>query len=57
MHRGEMLARTQASTNYDADLYQKSLERITKIDIEKIICYHGGLYLVKDNQRIATLTA
>lgn len=52
-----VLVKTRASTNFDADLYQKSLEKLGKIDIQKIICYHGGLYQKKVNQRIEALAS
>jgi glyoxylase-like metal-dependent hydrolase (beta-lactamase superfamily II) len=43
----------QHCVNYD--LAQKSLKKLTKYDIEMVICYHGGLYKGNTNKRIAEL--
>lgn len=42
-------------TNYDIELCRKSLKKLQEYDIEKVICYHGGLYQDHPNQRIAVL--
>ncbi|MCX7708692.1 MAG: MBL fold metallo-hydrolase [Clostridia bacterium] len=42
-------------TNYDQKTAMKSLEKLTEFDIEKVICYHGGLYGEQVNQRILEL--
>jgi glyoxylase-like metal-dependent hydrolase (beta-lactamase superfamily II) len=40
---------------YDIDLAIKSLKKLIQMDIENVICYHGGLYKGNANQRIAEL--
>jgi glyoxylase-like metal-dependent hydrolase (beta-lactamase superfamily II) len=39
----------------DMNLAKKSLTKLAQYDIEKVICYHGGLYQGNANQRIAEL--
>jgi glyoxylase-like metal-dependent hydrolase (beta-lactamase superfamily II) len=41
--------------SYDMDAAAKSLEKLTRYDIETVVCYHGGLYRENANQRIAEL--
>lgn len=41
----------------DKDSAVKSLQKLTKYDIETAICYHGGLYKENVNQRIVELAA
>jgi glyoxylase-like metal-dependent hydrolase (beta-lactamase superfamily II) len=50
---GGLLVRAAQSTNFDMELSLKSLKKLTKYDIEKVICYHGGLYEGDANKRIA----
>jgi glyoxylase-like metal-dependent hydrolase (beta-lactamase superfamily II) len=40
----------------DMNLAKKSLAKLCQYDIEKVICYHGGLYMGNANQRIAELS-
>ncbi|HVN67545.1 MAG TPA: MBL fold metallo-hydrolase [Candidatus Sulfotelmatobacter sp.] len=42
---------------FDLDLAIRSLKKLAKYDIEKIICYHGGLYSNDANRAIAELIA
>jgi glyoxylase-like metal-dependent hydrolase (beta-lactamase superfamily II) len=39
----------------DMDLALRSLKKLLQYDIETIVCYHGGIYQHKVNQRIAEL--
>jgi glyoxylase-like metal-dependent hydrolase (beta-lactamase superfamily II) len=50
-----LLDKTPPTANNDSDLYKKSLEKLAKIDIETVICYHGGFYDKNTNRRIADL--
>ncbi len=52
---GGKLYKALEFTNFDADLYEKTLHKLTEYDIEAVICYHGGLYQENVNQRIAEL--
>jgi len=40
---------------FDMVTAAKSLQKLTRYDIEAVICYHGGLYTGNANQRIAEL--
>jgi glyoxylase-like metal-dependent hydrolase (beta-lactamase superfamily II) len=40
---------------YDMKLAVQSLKRLARYDIERVICYHGGLYEGNANKRIAEL--
>jgi glyoxylase-like metal-dependent hydrolase (beta-lactamase superfamily II) len=40
---------------FDMDMALNSLKKLAKYDIEKVICYHGGLFTDHANQRIAEL--
>ncbi|MFZ7103025.1 MAG: MBL fold metallo-hydrolase [Peptococcaceae bacterium] len=40
---------------FDLDLAVKSLQKLLNYDIQKVICYHGGLYEDNPNRRIAAL--
>lgn len=40
---------------YDMKLAVNSLEKLTKYDIQKVICHHGGLFSNNPNLRIAQL--
>lgn len=50
-----LLVQAAQFTNFDMDLSIKSLNKLTKYDIETVICYHGGLYKGNANKRIAEL--
>jgi glyoxylase-like metal-dependent hydrolase (beta-lactamase superfamily II) len=52
---GGKLYKALEFTNFDADLYEKTLPKLTEYDIEAVICYHGGLYKENVNKRIAEL--
>lgn len=39
----------------DIDLANKSLHKLSQIDIETVICYHGGVYKNNVNQRISEI--
>jgi len=51
-----ILVQLPPSINFDMDLNMKSLKKLTQYDIETVICYHGGIYKDKVNERIAELT-
>jgi glyoxylase-like metal-dependent hydrolase (beta-lactamase superfamily II) len=51
---GELFGPDPKST-YDINLAKKSLENLMDYDIQKVICYHGGLYNGNSNKRIAEL--
>lgn len=40
---------------YDMDSAVKSLKKLTRCDIETVICYHGGVYTDGVNERLAEL--
>ena len=42
---------------YDMDTALKSLEKLTRYNIETVICYHGGLYRNNPNKRLAELAS
>lgn len=42
-------------TCLDKEDYAESLKKLTKYDIETVICYHGGLYRDNPNKRIGEL--
>jgi len=50
-----MLVKTSPSINFDNDLVQKSLKKITQYDVDNVICYHGGLFKNNVNGRITEL--
>lgn len=50
-----LLIPSASRINYDNDLNLKSLDKLTKYDIQNVICYHGGLYDDNVNKRIAEL--
>ncbi|MDD7796333.1 MBL fold metallo-hydrolase [Clostridium sp. 'White wine YQ'] len=51
-----VLSKASPNINYDTNLSDKSLEKLKKYDIEKVICYHGGLYEKNVNERISELS-
>jgi glyoxylase-like metal-dependent hydrolase (beta-lactamase superfamily II) len=50
------LEKAPTSTNFNMELTAKSLKKLMEYDIETMICYHGGIYKDKVNERIAELT-
>lgn len=44
-------------TNLDPDLAARSLKKLTRYDIEAVVCYHGGLYTDDANRSITELVA
>lgn len=54
--QGGKLMNVDPSINFDTALSIKSLKKLTKYDIESVICYHGGLYNENVNQRILELS-
>ncbi|ACV62989.1 beta-lactamase domain protein [Desulfofarcimen acetoxidans DSM 771] len=50
------LIKTPSFVDFDNDLAKNSLKKLIQYDIEKVICYHGGLFKDKTNTRIAELT-
>ncbi|MDS0526006.1 MBL fold metallo-hydrolase [Clostridium sp. SHJSY1] len=49
------LVKASSSINFDNKLYEESLKKFKNFDIESVICYHGGLYRGKVNERIEQL--
>lgn len=49
------LVTTSSSINFNNSLYIDSLRKLSKYDIEAVICYHGGLYKGNVTQRIIEL--
>lgn len=41
---------------FDKDAALESIKKLTQYDIEKVICYHGGIFKDNVNQRIAELS-
>jgi len=52
---GGMLLNVDPSTNLDTSLSMKSLKKLLKYDIDKVICYHGGLFQGDISKRIEEL--
>lgn len=52
---GGVLVLAPRFTLTDKEQYGKSLKKLTMYDIEKVICYHGGLYEDNPNKRITEL--
>lgn len=52
---GGLLVPAPQYINFDQDLAIKSLKKFIRYDIEKVICYHGGVYDNNINQSIADL--
>lgn len=50
-----ILCRENQNLNFDNELNVKSIQKLMKYDIEKVICYHGGIYNENVNERIAEL--
>jgi glyoxylase-like metal-dependent hydrolase (beta-lactamase superfamily II) len=50
-----LLIRAPQFTLVDKEQYDKSLKKLTKYDIDTVICYHGGLYRNNPNKFIAEL--
>ncbi|MDV4151442.1 MBL fold metallo-hydrolase [Clostridium sp. AL.422] len=38
--------------NYDNDMYLKSINKIKKLDIETVICFHGGVSVLGNNLKL-----
>lgn len=41
---------------YNMEEAMNSLKKLSKYDIETVICYHGGIYTDNANQRIVELS-
>ncbi|GKX66419.1 MBL fold metallo-hydrolase [Inconstantimicrobium mannanitabidum] len=50
-----LLVKADENINLDNELNMKSLKKLTKYDIETVICYHGGIYKDDVNKRIVEL--
>ena len=50
-----VLTQAPARMNYDMELYRESLGWLAKLEIENVICYHGGLYQGKVSEKILKL--
>ncbi len=53
---GQLLGPSPQAT-LDMPLALQSLKKLTRYDIETVICYHGGLYAAGANQRLAELAS
>lgn len=54
-YRDGKLTKSDTAINYDQELTEKSLKKLTAYDIENIICYHGGLFNENANDNIKAL--
>lgn len=52
---GGILIQAPRFTCIDKEQYDKSMKKLTELDIEKVLCYHGGIYKDNPNRRIAEL--
>ncbi|EKQ57636.1 MULTISPECIES: MBL fold metallo-hydrolase [unclassified Clostridium] len=50
-----LLVKADQNINFDNELNKESLKKLMNYDIETVICYHGGVYKGKVNERIAEL--
>jgi glyoxylase-like metal-dependent hydrolase (beta-lactamase superfamily II) len=46
---------TPPSNNYDLDRYWQSLVKLTRFDVDTVICYHGGAFYDHPTEQIAAL--
>ena len=53
---GELRGPNPGAT-YDMDAALKSLKKLTRYDIETVVCYHGGVYRDNPNKRLAELAS
>ena len=53
---GELRGPNPGAT-YDMDAALKSLKKLTRYDIETVVCYHGGVYRDHPNKRLAELAS
>lgn len=56
VHNGELHCSAPEST-LDMPQAYTSIKRLTAYDIERVICYHGGMFEVNVNHRIAEIAA
>jgi glyoxylase-like metal-dependent hydrolase (beta-lactamase superfamily II) len=52
---GGALVHAPRFTCLDKEQYDESLKKLTRYDIETVVCYHGGVYRDNPNKRIAEL--
>ena len=55
INNNNTLSTVNPSINYDNNLYIESLKKLSNYDIEKVICYHGGLCDTNVNEQIKSL--
>lgn len=55
MVKDGILLKAPSDINYDDELSIESLKKLKEYDIQTVICYHGGMYNGKVNERIAEL--
>lgn len=55
INNNNILSTINPSINYDNNLYIESLKKLSNYDIEKVICYHGGLCDTNVNEQIKSL--
>ena len=53
---GELRGPNPGAT-YDMDAALKSLKKLTRYDIETVVCYHGGVYRDNPNKHLAELAS
>jgi len=53
---GELRGPNPGAT-YDMDAALESLKKLTRYDIETVVCYHGGVYRDNPNKRLAELAS
>ncbi len=49
------LTQAPAQMNYEMGLYRESLGKLAGLDVENVICYHGGLYRGPVGEKIKSL--
>ncbi|HET7657131.1 MAG TPA: MBL fold metallo-hydrolase [Bacillales bacterium] len=54
VEQGQLMLPDPKST-LDMDLAKQSIKKLTNFDIEKVICYHGGLFESNVNHRVREL--
>jgi glyoxylase-like metal-dependent hydrolase (beta-lactamase superfamily II) len=52
---GGKLVTAKPSTNFNMELNRKSLKKLASYDIDRVICYHGGLYTGEVKHRVNEL--
>lgn len=54
---GGILVKPPVANQYDQIQFEDSIVKLTKLDIDKVICFHGGLFQSNVNLRIRELSS